>query len=160
MQFASAVRMTTISSRRTLYFKLFPVLWSSIFGLGTLGLWLGAFRGKHNELPPEAMKYSFTAAWAAGTGASWWLCAGLKRVRIDRTRLYVSNYLEEISIPFRNVMDVTENRWINFHPVTIHLKNATEFGDRITFMPKSRLFLGWTTHPVVHELKKLAGIDQ
>ena len=80
-------------------------------------------------------------------------------MRIDGTQLYVSNYLEEISIPFSNVIDVTENRWTNFHPVTIHLRNATEFGDRITFMPKSRFF-GWTTHPVVHELKMLAGIDR
>ena len=155
----SCRRMKTISSRATLYFKLLPVLWSSGFGLGTILLWVGDFRGKNNELPPEGMKYIFTVAWAVGTTASWGLCAGLKRVRIDGTRLYVSNYLEEISIPFSDVVKVTEDRWVNIHPVTIHLKNATEFGDRIKFMPKSRFF-GWTSHPVVHELKNLAGIDQ
>jgi hypothetical protein len=150
--------MKTISSRATLYFKLLPVFWSSGFGLGTIGLWLEAFGGKNNDPALHEMKYIFTAAWAVGT-ASLWSCVAFKRVRIDATHLYVSNYLEEISIPFTNVKDVTENRWINIHPVTIHLKNANEFGDRITFMPKSRFF-GWTSHPVVRELKKLAHIDQ
>ena len=150
--------MKTISSAQTLYFKLLPVVWSSGFALATLGFWLGAFRGKDNELPPEGMKYLFTAAWVAGT-AFLWSCTGLKRVRIDATQLYVSNYVEEISIPFTNVADVTENRWINIHPITIHLKSTTLFGDKITFMPKSRLF-GWTTDPAVRELKKLAGIDR
>jgi len=143
----------------TLYFKLLPVLWSFGFGLGTIALWLEAFRGKNNEPPPEGMKYIFTAVWAVVTIAAWRSCAGLKRVRIDGTRLYVSNYLEEISIPFSDIAKVTEDRWVNIHPVTIHLKNATEFGDRITFMPTSRFF-GWTSHPVVHELKQLAGIDR
>jgi hypothetical protein len=151
--------MKTISSTATLYFKLLPVLWSSGFGLVTILLWLGDFRGKNNEQAPVEFKLIFTAVWVVVTTAAWRSCAGLKRVRIDGTQLYVSNYLEEISIPFSNVVKVTEDRWTNIHPGTIHLKNATEFGDRITFMPKSRFF-GWTTHPVVHELKKLASIEQ
>jgi hypothetical protein len=151
--------MKTISSALTLYYKVFPVLWGSGFGLGTMLLWLEVFRGKDNELPPEGVKYIFTAVWVVVTPALWRLCAGLKRVRIDGTQLYVSNYLEEISIPFTNVADVTENRWINIHPITIHLKNTTLFGDKLTFMPKSRFF-GWTTDPAVRELKELARIDR
>src|SRR5579871_5929630 len=138
--------MKPISSMATLYFKLLPVLWSSGFALGTLLLWLDALRGKNWEQATAEFKWVFTAAWVIGTAFAWSFTR-LKRVRIDATQLHVSNYLEEISIPFSNVVKVTEDRWTNIHPVTIHLKHATEFGDRITFMPTIRFF-GWTTHPV------------
>jgi len=86
-----------------------------------------------------------------------WFCAGLKRVRVDDKFLYVSNYQNEISVPFNLIADVTENRWVRNHPVTIHFHSATEFGDKITFMPKSRMtFRPWSSHPVVAELKQLA----
>jgi hypothetical protein len=147
-----------MSSMATLYFKMLPVLWSSGFGLTTLLLWLDAARGPNGEHAPTEFKFAFTAAWVIGTAFAWSFTR-LKRVRIDATHLYVSNYLEEISIPFSNIAKVTEDRWTNIHPITIHLKHATEFGDRITFMPPSRFF-GWTTHPVVHELKQRAGIDR
>jgi hypothetical protein len=51
---------------------------------------------------------------------------------------------------------VTENVWLNMHPVTIHLKAPAEFGDRIVFMPKGRSFAFFSSHPVVAELKELA----
>lgn len=122
-----------------------------MFGLGTLDLFL---RGADSP-PPEGVKWGFLAAWIAGTSFFCWACARLKRVRIEDSAIYVSNYLKEIRIPFDAVADVTENRWINIHPVTIHLRSATRFGNRITFMPKMRVF-SWGPHPVVAELRELA----
>jgi hypothetical protein len=146
----------TLSSAQTCWMKfVFPTMWISMFGLGTLGLFLGAFRGPDNTPPPEGMKWGFLAAWLVGTTFIYWGCARLKRVRVEDSSIYVSNYLKEIRIPFDAVVDVTENRWINIHPVTIHLRSATDFGDRITFMPKIRIF-GWRSHPVVAELRELA----
>jgi hypothetical protein len=88
------------------------------------------------------------------------MSAGLKRVRLDGQCLYVSNYLREISIPLANVRDVTENRWVNFHPITIYFQNTTEFGDKIVFMPKPRYFdfRFWRSYPIVAELRRLAGV--
>jgi len=146
----------TLSSAQTFWMKfVFPAIWISMFGLGTLGLFLGAFRGFDNSPAPGGMKWGFLAAWIAGTIFIYWGCARLKKVRIEDSAIYVSNYLKEIRIPFDAVADVTENRWINIHPVTIHLRSATEFGDRITFMPKIRIF-SWQSHPVVAELQELA----
>lgn len=79
----------------------------------------------------------------------------LKRVRIDQEFLYVSNYRREIALPLSSIDAVTENRWINLHPVTIHLRVPTAFGQKITFMPKGLVF-GWSSHPVVEELRNAA----
>lgn len=134
---------------------VFPTIWVSMFGLGTLGLFFDSLRGPNNSSPPEAMKWGFLGGWIAGTIFIYWGCVRLKRVRINDSAIYVSNYLKEIRIPFDAVASVTEIRWINIHPVTIHLRSATEFGDRITFMPKIRIF-NWRSHPVVEELRELA----
>ena len=128
---------------------IFPVVWIGGFGLGTLALW-----SSHGAQQP---KYQFLVFWVAGTAFILWACAGLKRVRIDDRFLYISNYQNEISVPFDMIADVTEIRWISNHPVTIHFRSPTEFGTTITFMPKARFtFSSWTSHPVVAELKKLA----
>ena len=60
------------------------------------------------------------------------------------------------TIPLSEISDVTENVWINIHPVTIHLRAPSEFGSRIVFMPKVRFF-DFSSHPVVNELKGIAG---
>jgi hypothetical protein len=146
----------TLSSAQTFYMKfVLPTMWISMFGLGALAMFLGGLRGPDNTPPPEGMKWGFLAVWIAGTTFLYWGCASLKKVRVVDSALYVSNYLREIRIPFDAVRDVTENRWINIHPVTIHLRFATDFGDRITFMPKMRIFT-WRSHPVVAELRELA----
>lgn len=128
-----------------------------MFGLTTVGLFLGAYTGNNNSHPPEGMKFGFLGVWIVGSFFIYWACARLKRVRIKDSAIYVSNYLKEIRIPFDAVADVTENRWINIHPVTIHLRSASEFGDRIIFMPKIRVF-GWQSHPVVAELRGLTHV--
>ncbi|MGZ5872754.1 MAG: hypothetical protein ACXWKP_11665 [Bradyrhizobium sp.] len=86
-----------------------------------------------------------------------WVSAGLKRVRMDERQVYVSNYFREIHIPFGAITDVRQNRWLNSRPITIYFRDATEFGDKATFMPKQRIQF-WRIDPVVEELKQLAGL--
>ena len=146
----------TVSSAQTFVMKcLFPAVWISGFGIGTLVLFLGGFDGRDNAAPPESMKWQFLAAWIAGSVFIWWGCARLKKVQISNDEIIVSNFLKEIRIPFNEIIDVTENRWINIHPITIHLRSDTCFGSRIMFMPTRRLF-GWGAHPIVGELRGLA----
>lgn len=136
---------------------VFPVLWISGFGLLTISVWSDAF-GRSNELP-ISLKFVFLGVWITGSAFILWACAGLKRVRVDERQLFVSNYLREICIPFSAVRDVGQNRWLNIRPVTIYFRDATEFGDRATFMPKQRITLRfWRVDPVVDELKQLAGL--
>lgn len=148
----------TISSAQTFIMKfLFPVVWISGFGIGTLLLFLGGFHGRDNSAPPDSMKWEFLAAWVAGSAFIWWGCARLKKVQISSDAIIVSNFLKELCIPFSEIIDVTENRWINIHPVTIHLRSDTCFGSRIMFMPTRRLF-GWGRHPILGELRTLANL--
>jgi len=80
----------------------------------------------------------------------------LKRLRTDGANLYVSNYLKEIVVPAGLIERVSENRWINIHPVTIHFRGNPEFGRKIVFMPKARFAFSWTSHPVVGEIGRMA----
>jgi hypothetical protein len=44
-------------------------------------------------------------------------------------------------------------------PITIYFRHVTEFGDRVTFMPKRRIAIRfWRVDPVVAKLKQLAGL--
>ncbi|MGZ3254728.1 MAG: hypothetical protein ACXU7D_10515 [Burkholderiaceae bacterium] len=151
--------MKTLSSAQTIFIKiLFPTFWISGFGLATIILWLIPIYIKTGAHPPDEMKWDFLLAWIVGAIFIWWTCIDLKRVRIDSENLYISNYLKEVSIPLNMIVDVTENRWVNAHPVTIHFRNVTEFGQKIKFMPTVRFFSWWSTHPVVAELKEIANL--
>ena len=89
----------------------------------------------------------------------YWICVPLKKVEMDDKFLYVSNFRKEIIVPLSEIHDVTEIVWINIHPVKIHFKSTTEFGDKIVFMPKFRMFSFFSSHPVVEKLKTSAGIN-
>jgi hypothetical protein len=138
----------TLSSAWTFWTKfLFPAIWILGFGYVTL-FWSGG--------PPET-KFVFLVVWIVGTTSILWVYVGLKRVRMDEQQLYVSNYIQEIHIPFSAITEVKQNRWINSRPITIYFRDATQFGDKVTFMPKQRIQF-WSVDPVVNELKRLAGL--
>jgi hypothetical protein len=141
-----------LSSLQTFLVKIvFPVSWLTVWGVGTLAMFSRKSTG-----PDEYMKWVFLVFWFGGAALLSRSCVRLKVVSVDERLLYVSNYLEEISIPFSQICDVTENRWTSGHPVTIHLSSPSEFGDKIVFLPKARFFALWSSHPVVSELKALA----
>jgi hypothetical protein len=142
-----------LSSLQTVLMKIvYPVMWIPIFDFITFRMPFDGPGGR-DSLP----KWVYLLGGVAGAAFIYWSCARLKAVSVDDQFLYVSNYLKEVSIPLSEIYDVTENRWINIHPVTIHLKSPSEFGDKIVFMPKSMPFAFFSSHPVVNELKKLAG---
>jgi len=103
--------------------------------------------------------YAFLLFWMAGTVFIWWQSSRYKVVHVDRDFLYVSNYLKEIVIPLSEISNVTESRFINAHPVTIHLSSPSEFGNKIVFMPTVRMFSMFSSHPVVAEIKRLARLS-
>jgi hypothetical protein len=150
----------TLSSAWTFSAKfVFPAVWISGFGLGTILLWFGGFHDRNNALPPPQMKFAFLAVWVLGSTLIVLINAGLKRVRIDEFHLYVSNYVQEICIPFTSIIDVKQNRWISSRPITIYFRDTTELGDKATFMPKRHFRIRfWRIDPVVDELKQLAGL--
>jgi hypothetical protein len=144
---------TRLSSLQTFPIKfIFPPLWIGLFGFGALGSLFA-------QRADQGASLALFLVWIAGSAFIYWSCIRLKRVSVDDHFLYVSNYLKEISIPLSDISGVTEFAWINSHPVTIHLKFATEFGDKIVFMPKTRWLAFFSSHPVVGELKELARLN-
>ncbi len=139
----------TFSSRLTFITKaIFPACWIVGFGAITAFFWV-------SEGLPAETGWLFLAAWIVGALSFWWWCLPLKRVRVGGGALYVSNFRKEIVVPLTFIEGVTENRWINIHPVTIHFRGDTEFGRKISFMPKARVMFFWSSHPVVGELRRM-----
>jgi len=135
-----------------------PTLWILIGGLLNLSFWFDVPHGGRPSPPPEA-KFLFLSVWIFGSAFVFWSKAGLKRVRMDRTQLLVSNYVREICVPISAVIDVKQNCWLKSRPITIYFGGTTEFGDQATFIPKWRLrILFWREDPVVDELRQLAGV--
>ena len=145
----------TLSSAQTFFMKVIvPVVWITLFSMGTLLLFASpaASEARAGGLPDGTMKWIFLVATIAGTAFMYWACIRLKRVALDGDSLLVSNYLREVRIPLGEIEDVTENRWVNIHPVTIHFRHETEFGNSVVFMPRARFFGFLSAHPVVEEL--------
>jgi hypothetical protein len=91
----------------------------------------------------------------------FWACGTLKEVRLANGILYISNYMQEIAVDAGNISHVSENRWLNINPITIHFKQETAFGNRIKFMPPSRGLAGlFSPHPVVDELRTAAKLRE
>jgi hypothetical protein len=139
----------TPSSRLTFFTKtILPVCWIAGFGAVTAFMWI-------NGSVPAETKWVFLAAWTVGALSFWWWCIPLKQVRVAGGAVFVSNIRKEIVVPVTFIESVTENRWINVHPVTIHFRGETEFGRKISFMPKARVMFFWSSHPVVGELRRM-----
>lgn len=86
-----------------------------------------------------------------------WTAVRIKRVLTDGKNLYISSYRREIRVPLDQIADVTQQIWPNRQLITIHLKSPSEFGQKIRFLGTFRLFNDWKTHPIVDELKQMAG---
>jgi hypothetical protein len=145
----------TLSLPRTYLLKIvFPFVWIGAFAFFTLSLFLSpeSWRDANGGLP-EGMKWIFlflTLTGAAVLGSVW---MPLKRIRMDDESLYISNYLTEIIVPLENVAEVTENRWLGIHPLTMRFRSRTQFGSRVKFMPNIRWFDFWSPHPAVEEIR-------
>lgn len=147
--------LRTISSAQTSFLKLvLPAVWIGGFGLAAALLFRS---GDHlGDRPPPDTNWVLLAALAI-TGVSIYLWGvRLKRVVMTNGELRISNYRREIIVPFSEIAEVTENRWVNVHPVTVQFVHRTGFGHRIVFMPKARLFALFSSHPIVGELRSAA----
>ena len=128
-----------LSSLWTIAYKFFfPVLWIGVLSVGVGSMWMEGLANPANAGTPIGVKVGMTAMLLVGSAFIYWTCVRLKRVYMDSRYLYVSNYFEEFHIPLSLVDHVTEFRWDNTHPVTIHFTRSTEVGMKVTFMPKMR----------------------
>ena len=146
--------LRTLSSRQTALMKfVLPPVWIVAFGAAVLMPWWARTGSAPASIDP---RWLFLIIWIAGGLLIWRSCARLKRVQVDGGTLLISDYRTTIRVPATDIDEVSENRWISMHPVTLHLRRPTEFGSEVVFMPKVRVFGFATSHPVVAELRALA----
>jgi len=146
-----------LSSHLTFFYKfIFPVIWIGGFGAVTVAMWARPLFQGSQAADPLEVRLGFLVAAIVGSTFIYWSCIRLKTVSMDDRFLYISDNFTEIQVPLTQVRRVTENRWDNSHPVTIHVSPATAFGEKITFMPSIRLFGLWTSHPVVERIRTAA----
>lgn len=149
----------TLSSAQTFLMKvIIPAIWIIGFAAVTIATFLSPTfsRDLGRRASGANPQWMFLGLTIVGGGFLYKVCMGLKRVALDGDQLVVSNYRRTVRIPLQQIEDVTENRWLNIHPVTVHFRNETDFGWSIVFMPKVRVFGFWFSHPVVRELRNAA----
>ena len=84
--------------------------------------------------------------------------ARFKKVGIKNSMLEVSNFRETQFISPENIINITETKWLRFHPITVEFDLPTAFGKSIIFMPKYIINRSIKeSHPIVDELRKLKG---
>jgi hypothetical protein len=151
-----------ISSSMTLYYKaLFPLLWITGFGFGTIALWLGKFN--HPSQPPDDMKLLFLFFWVIGSLFLLRDAVRLKVVSLDKDDLVIKNFVKVIRVPVRNINHISESRLIRPKTITLTVYPPNDFGEKITFIPKAKFqltFNPFSEHPVVVKLRELMGIQK
>jgi hypothetical protein len=85
----------------------------------------------------------------------FWYYSRLKKVAIDSDGLVISNYLREVRVPWRQIVDVSGSRWVNTRQVKVTFNRDTGFGTSIIFMPKIRLLFPGQESPIAQELRDL-----
>jgi hypothetical protein len=143
-----------LSSSWTFFYKVvFPIIWISGFGIGTLVLWLGKF--DQPQPPPAEMKWTFLIAWLVGSGIILWIALRLKTVTLNGDRLIIENYSQEDKVPLSSINSISETRFINPKMIKLNLYPPCVFGEKIVFIPKFKFYNPFGQHPIVKQLKEL-----
>jgi len=141
-----------LSSKQTFFLKIIlPIFFIALITAATFGI---IFSSRSGEILPVIIMFpliGFVAIFSM-----YFTLMRYKKVSVDDEFLYVSNYLKETEIPVSDIAGVTEIKWIRTRPITIHLKNDSEFGRKIVFMPKFNGFRIFADNPIVAELKELS----
>jgi hypothetical protein len=83
------------------------------------------------------------------------VCIRLKTVALDGGDLVISNYKKTIRVPLRNVEHISGSLFVSPELVWITFRLPTDFGTKIQFMAKWRMFQGFTRPPIVKELNEM-----
>jgi hypothetical protein len=155
-RFAGKPESVVLSSHWTWPYKFIgSAVWlAMLICLGVL-ISLGALNetGILRELlgPSAWPATAISAVVAVFVGGKLW---ELKRVELRDGVLHVSNYVDSIAIPLRNISKVSGSLLVHPEFAWIELDRPTIFGTRIVFMPPGR-FLNWGRHPVVERLRAM-----
>lgn len=147
--------MEDLSSRLTFFFKVvFPTFWIGAFALATLFMFVSpeSFQGDSDV---RELRQGFLFLTVAGSTFFYLTCLRAKRVLLDGDDFVVSNYRRSIRIPVRSVERASASILLTPELMWLHLRESSDFGDRIMFIPGQRLLGGYTRHPLAKRLNRL-----
>jgi hypothetical protein len=132
----------SLSSELTFVSKvLLPLLYYGQVGLVAFFVIQGTL--DQGSLGPGA--WGWLLGFIAMGWVMWKALANLKRVRMDESGLYISNYLREILVPFANIKTVSPSSLGDHWPrITVTFHTHTEFGGVIVFLARTR-WAGWAS---------------
>src|SRR5437762_1516805 len=121
---------TRLHSLETYIYKyLMPIIFTP---------WDG-FRGLSTPFPNSSkMPAVMIVFWALMAPFIFWTAVKLKTVVMDDDVLHVKGYFTEIDIPFADIVSIKRRLLVLPH-VTLQLRAATGFGDKILFIAKGRI---------------------
>ncbi len=141
--------MKTLSSSLTFFYKyVFITMWSGMFGLGTLAMLKSS--------DPSVPKYQFLIMWTIGTLFIYAITGRIKKVQTDGRKIIISNYMKSVEVDISQVLSVSGSVMIHPELVWFKLRQSTDLGQAIIFIPPLRFFpMGFTKHPMVVEIQAL-----
>lgn len=95
-----------------------------------------------------------------GIGLLLRLAWKLRSVAIDEDNLVVSSFTKSISIPWSEVVDVSEFLLSEPRIVTLHLRHKSDFGAKILFLAPYRSFAFLKPHPIVNEILQYSAANR
>lgn len=131
-------KVSVLSSNATLFWRIFVPVFGTVFFTGlVLVFWLT--EEEELYLPSSIWWYraaflSIWILWVLFIRRTLWR---LKRVDIDDTHLYVTNYWSTVRYPWQDVEGMSETKRLGRRIVHFHLKAPGRFGQVISFLPGS-----------------------
>ena len=121
-----------ISSRLTVFYKIIaPLVW---VGLGIYPFFGFILKGDRRSL------ILFLVIWSVGIGLLLLTNIPLKKVWLDNGYLWVSNYIRESRLLLSDIAEVRPivgRGNLPRYRIMIRLKSTSEFGEEISFVPRS-----------------------
>ncbi len=141
-----------VSSNMTIILKLFlPTVWIVFFLSFTVAVWL-ADEANYGTMSPQDLRMILPVFLLVGIALLYWSVMRLKRIEMDATHLYATNYIKTYRYSYDSIEKIREKDFLFLRTVHIYLKQKGNFGKKMTFIA-SRFHLQdfLTQHPQVVE---------
>ncbi len=131
-------KTAVLSSNATLFWRVFTPVFGTVFFTGLLLVfWLTDEEDLYLPSSVWLPRFILLAVWAGWVFFVWRTLWRLKRVDVDDTHLYVTNYWSTVRYPWQDVERWEEKRRLGRRVVNFWLKAPGRFGQVISFLPGS-----------------------
>ena len=148
--------MQNVSTSFTVILKfLLPTVWIVFFGAMSITIWF-VDTGPVAGMDAGTFRIVLSIFFLLGIAVLYWAVMNLKRVEMDDHFFYATNYFKNIRYPYHQIEKIKEKDYYFFRTIHIFLKQAGQFGKKITFIPGRVNFDEFLAeHPeVVKQLKE------